>query len=256
VRFPLVVGPYTGEMSFEFLTWLPYLRWRFGDDMPNLLAISRGGTDGCYPCPVVNAHNVMSAHEIRNGMAIRKMATGKFKALPDDALDNEILRRLGLQTTIHPSTATAIPWVYLSEYLRKIELPNKSRVLPDKYAVVRLFANDWLDRCPPLEVIEEYAGGLPIVVCESDEPTDNHSPFEPSFPHISFTFPPFESISNTLAAFINAELVMAPAGGLSYVSALCGKKTIAFSSRGDETYYAKNIEERLQDFGQIIRHRL
>ena len=255
MNFPLVVGPYTGEMSFEFLTWMPYLRARFGDDMKNLLAISRGGTHRCYPCPVINAHDVMSAFEIRQGMINRKQWRGKFKALPDDDLDNEILRRLGLQTDIHPSRATAMPWSYLKDYLRKIEAPPPSNMLPEKYVAVRFFQNDWLKSLPPMEAVEEYANGLPIVVCESDEQTDNHQPLTPTVPHMRFIFQPFSSIGNMITAFSNAQLVMAPAGGTSYVSMLCGTKTVAFSNGGDDFYYADDIEERLTDFAPIIRHR-
>src|SRR5687767_8551319 len=51
---PIVVGPWTGEVGFELLYWIPFVRWacaEFGIDPRRLLVISRGGVGSWYGVP-------------------------------------------------------------------------------------------------------------------------------------------------------------------------------------------------------------
>ena len=44
---PIVAGPWLGEVGFELLYWVPFLRWfaeRFAVAPERLLVVSRGGT--------------------------------------------------------------------------------------------------------------------------------------------------------------------------------------------------------------------
>mgnify|MGYP006178130031 CR=1 FL=1 len=48
---PIAVGPWLGEVGFELLYWVPFLRWaatHVGFDRERLLIIARGGTTTWY----------------------------------------------------------------------------------------------------------------------------------------------------------------------------------------------------------------
>src|SRR5688572_30134906 len=48
---PIIVGPWTGEVGFELLYWIPFVRWtvaRYGLDPSRLTVVSRGGTASWY----------------------------------------------------------------------------------------------------------------------------------------------------------------------------------------------------------------
>ena len=48
---PIVAGPWLGEVGFELLYWVPFLRWfaeRFDVDPDRLIVMSRGGTASWY----------------------------------------------------------------------------------------------------------------------------------------------------------------------------------------------------------------
>ena len=48
---PIIVGPWTGEVGFELLYWVPFVRWtltRYNIDPSRLVVVSRGGTASWY----------------------------------------------------------------------------------------------------------------------------------------------------------------------------------------------------------------
>ena len=50
-RAPIVAGPWLGEVGFELLYWVPFLRWcadRLDVDPDRFIVMSRGGTASWY----------------------------------------------------------------------------------------------------------------------------------------------------------------------------------------------------------------
>src|SRR5512139_232013 len=50
-RGPVIVGPWTGEVGFELLYWIPFLRWaldKYGVAPDRVVIVSRGGTEHWY----------------------------------------------------------------------------------------------------------------------------------------------------------------------------------------------------------------
>src|SRR5262247_4413537 len=48
---PIVAGPWLGEVGFELLYWVPFLRWcaeRLTIDPERFVVVSRGGTENWY----------------------------------------------------------------------------------------------------------------------------------------------------------------------------------------------------------------
>src|SRR5258705_3053991 len=48
---PVIVGPWTGEIGFELLYWVPFVRWaaeKFGIPPERVTVVSRGGTQSWY----------------------------------------------------------------------------------------------------------------------------------------------------------------------------------------------------------------
>jgi hypothetical protein len=50
----ILVGPWTGEVGFELLYWIPFVRWvcqEYAVDPSRLLVLSRGGVSSWYGVP-------------------------------------------------------------------------------------------------------------------------------------------------------------------------------------------------------------
>jgi len=68
---PIIVGPWTGEVGFELLYWVPFVRWvvaRYGLDPSRLTVVSRGGAASWYgplAARYVDAFTFVSLEEFR-----------------------------------------------------------------------------------------------------------------------------------------------------------------------------------------------
>jgi len=75
---PIVVGPWTGEVGFELLYWIPFVAWACAEwniSPTRLTIVSRGGTGGWYGMPDAQYADVFSfftPDEFRNATAAAK----------------------------------------------------------------------------------------------------------------------------------------------------------------------------------------
>ena len=61
---PILAGPWLGEVGFELLYWIPFLRWfaeRYGVSPDRLIAVSRGGSAAAwYASFAERSHDALS----------------------------------------------------------------------------------------------------------------------------------------------------------------------------------------------------
>jgi len=104
---PIIAGPWTSEVGYEALYWLPFLGWaadRYGVGPDRLIALSRGGTQSWYgglASRYVEIFDLVEPEEFaRQGAARRERGDQKQMALSE--FDLELVRRattrLGLAT--------------------------------------------------------------------------------------------------------------------------------------------------------------
>jgi hypothetical protein len=235
----MIVGPWTGELGFELLKWIPYIRRH-----NPTIAISRGGTDGWYPegCRVVNLYDVVTPDEFREHFLKRCRERNSSKQYEVDDLDRLILKRLKLRTDLHPSQLynhrDAPAPVY--ERLRR---PERLPGLPDEYVAVRLYQNDWL-RDPP-KICER----LPIVALRTNGLVDTHT--ELSFKaDIVIECDIKTAIATQNQVIAHAKKFICPYGGMVYVGLLHGIAVEAHShSQRTHPWMQTREQTMIQKFG-------
>ena len=113
-RDTIVVGPWLGEVGFELLYWVPFLRWfavTFRVAPERLLIVSRGGTAAWYR-PFASGYrdifDYLTPEEFRRRHDERVAANGEQKQTQVLAFERQLLRELTKdvhsRSMLHPST--------------------------------------------------------------------------------------------------------------------------------------------------------
>jgi hypothetical protein len=116
-RDPIIVGPWLGEVGYEVLYWVPFLRWfqdHHGISRDRLIAVSRGGMEAAYaPCAAgyVDLFDLMSPQTLAEGNAKRRVEHegGGQKQSSGSRFDDDLLAavraRVGVAQSgvCHPS---------------------------------------------------------------------------------------------------------------------------------------------------------
>jgi hypothetical protein len=113
-RDTIVVGPWLGEVGFELLYWVPFLRWfaaTFRVAPERLLIVSRGGTASWYR-PFASGYrdifDYLTPEEFHQRHNERVAANGEQKQTQVLAFERQVLRDLTKdvhsRSMLHPST--------------------------------------------------------------------------------------------------------------------------------------------------------
>jgi hypothetical protein len=113
-RETIVVGPWLGEVGFELLYWVPFLRWfaaTFRVAPERLLIVSRGGTASWYRPFAAGYRDIfdyLTPEEFRQRHDERVAANGEQKQTQVLAFERQALRELARdihsRSMLHPST--------------------------------------------------------------------------------------------------------------------------------------------------------
>ena len=113
-RETVVVGPWLGEVGFELLYWVPFLRWfatTFRVAPERLLIVSRGGTASWYQPFATGYRDIfdyLTPEEFRQRHDERVAANGEQKQTQVLAFERQVLRELTKdvhsRSMLHPST--------------------------------------------------------------------------------------------------------------------------------------------------------
>jgi hypothetical protein len=113
-RDTIVVGPWLGEVGFELLYWVPFLRWfarTFNVASERLLIVSRGGTASWYRPFAAGYRDIfdyLTPEEFRRRHNERVAANGEQKQTRVLAFERQVLRELTTdvhsRSMLHPST--------------------------------------------------------------------------------------------------------------------------------------------------------
>jgi hypothetical protein len=203
---PIVVGPWLGEVGFELLYWVPFVRWvadRYSIEPDRLVAVSRGGAASWYAPLAAHSYDAlafMAADEFRAKNDERNRRFGEQKQLAMAPLDEEILRRVrhahGRDVAIlHPSFMYrlfapywwghwSLEWVRQRARYQLLEAPPVAIDLPERYTAVKFYFNDCFRRTPEnLAFVERTVRELerdgPVVSLSTGVSIDDHAPCEP-----------------------------------------------------------------------------
>lgn len=168
---PLVVGPWTSEVGFETLYWVPFLRWAmaaFRLTSDRLVAVSRGGVGGWYS-GIADRYVEIWDDMDPGDFARRNAARGEVKQSETSDLDRDILasvaRRLGTREfdVLHPGLMYRLFALYWSGQRAMSFVDARTRFtttaavpfidparLPSEYIAVKLYAARSLPDTPEI----------------------------------------------------------------------------------------------------------
>lgn len=275
---PLLAGPWTGEVGFEVLYWIPFLRKlkaRF-PDTPSLHVLSRGGASPWYDGVASSYQEIFTLVEPEEFRRATDRETRKQRAVGefDRRLLRQASRALGIARPIvvHPSLMYNLLYPYwkdqlsmraLQEYLEPAKLNGidesmlKGVDLPPKYIAARFYFSQAFpdtedNRTLALDVLRRAAARLPVVLLDPPVAVDDHRDFAADIPNVrsvAHVLTPANNLAVQSAIISRARGFVGTYGGFSYVAPLYGVPSVTFYS--EETFFEQHLELARRTFSKV-----
>lgn len=258
---PILVGPWLGEVGFELLYWVPFLRWfaEHYDVAPErLIAVSRGGGAAAwYASFVARSYDALSfipTVEFKRRNLDRSGTLGEQKQVASVALDEEIVafvRRAEERevSVLHPSMMYRLygpywwghqPIDWVRQYMRfaKLQPPGLPLDLPANYTAVKFYFNDcFKDTVENRAFVERTVMSLseqgPVISLSTGVAVDDHGPCEPDIAAmhgIRHLLTPDSNLLVQSAIVAGARRFVGTYGGFAYLAPLCGVPALSYYS--------------------------
>jgi hypothetical protein len=273
---PVVAGPWTGEIGFELLYWIPFLR-KLKSRLPDhpLLVVSRGGTSGWYAGIATGYQEIFDLTTAAEFRAQTERETRKQRSI--GAFDRRLLRdacqALGVTrpVVVHPSLMYRLVYPYwkdqlavrrLYEYLEPSLLTGMPGVdlrfdLPGEYVAARFYFSQCFPDTPSnrtlvAEALRSVSGRIPVVLLNMPFAVDDHVDAAADVRGVH-SIGPFLTPENNLAiqtAVIGrARAFIGTYGGFSYLAPLCGVPSVTFYSQA--TFFEQHLEFARRTFASV-----
>lgn len=266
----VLVGPWSGEVGFELLYWIPFVTWALQEAQvapERIVVVSRGGPASWYAHlggRYLDVLSQVSPEEFRGRTEEQKKqrTVGRF--------DREIVRRLiataGLERPVllHPGLmyrlfnpfwkqkATVLRIERYARYqaVRRPDVPVLAGRLPDDYVAVRFYFNASFPDTPANRAFVEatvrnLAEFTHVVMLNTAFRVDDHSDVtmdRSSRIHVvDDLMTPDRNLDLQTAVIAGARAFVGTYGGYSYLAPLCGVPSLAFYSARDE-FFAHHLE--------------
>jgi hypothetical protein len=272
---PIVAGPWSGEVGFELLYWIPFLRWfqrRFNVSRDRLIVISRGGVAGWYAdiaARYIETFAYMSTEAFRAATEVAKKQrslTGTDVALLRRVARAERFPRVHL---LHPEAMYRIFWAFFKETapLRRLDdYTAHARLggddagdvpagLPAEFVAVRFyFSGSFPDtagnRTFVADVVETLSQHSDVVLLNTQFAVDDHVDFHMNgSPHVHTLapMPPEHNLAIQTAVIRRARAFVGTYGGYSYLAPLYGVPSLAFHSTRSFFNHHLELAQRVFD---------
>jgi hypothetical protein len=257
---PVVVGPWRGEVGWEVLYWIPFLRWlrERGLSPERTIAISRGGPRSWYS---EIADRYVDVSELPDDFRDRSIDDGTQKQRTIDPNDAAAARhvaqehRLKRFVHLHPAVMYRMMQPYWtgvapSAYVHRLTavrpltpppLPDDLQ-LPERFVVVKFYDSHAF----PLrdgtvawarQVLGALADEIDLVLLNPALPSDDHAPLTIDVSSRVHTIDPSRWKDRNLdvqtAIVSRASGLIATYGGFSYLGPLLGVPTISVYANAD-----------------------
>jgi hypothetical protein len=258
-RDTIVVGPWLGEVGFELLYWVPFLRW-FADTFrvapDRLLIVSRGGTASWYRSFASGYRDIfdyLTPEQFKQRHDERVAANGEQKQTQVLAFERQLLRELTKdvhsRSMLHPSTMYGLfnpfwwghvqeEWVHrFAKYSRLTAPAVTGFEMPSPpYTAVKFYFNDCFpdtreNRAFARRTLQTLTGRGPVVSLATGLRLDDHASDEadaidarplPSNLH------PRENLALQTAVVAGASAFVGTYGGFSYLAPFLGVRSTAY----------------------------
>ena len=260
---PIVAGPWLGEVGFELLYWVPFLRWcadRLDVDPDRFIVMSRGGTASWYrpfASRYVDVFEQVSAESFRDQHDARVRELGEQKQNRVTAFDRELveaaMRRANVAewSLLHPSRMYELlnpywwnhqssDWVHAHVRYAKLPEPPPSGIasMPPRYVAVKFYYNDCFpangqNRTFVRDALRTLAARGPVVALSTGLNLDDHGGErvdEFGVRHLPEGIKPAQNLQIQSAVVARADAFVGTYGGFSYMAPFYGVKSTAFYS--------------------------
>ncbi|HKE87865.1 MAG TPA: hypothetical protein VKB50_29120 [Vicinamibacterales bacterium] len=267
---PVLVGPWTGEVGFELLYWIPFVTWvlrETGISRDRIVVVSRGGAEPWYAHLHGRYLDVLSCVDVGR---FRAQTAERKKQRTMGPFDREIVRLaieragLGRPVLLHPGLMYRLftPFWKQKATVRRIEtytsyqrlgasaIAALAGRLPSEYVAVRFYFSSCFPDTPANRAFVQAAvAGLAestnVVLLNTGFRIDDHEDFglaPPASVHtIDDLMTPARNLDVQTAVIAGAKAFVGTYGGYSYLAPLCGVPSLAFYSRREE-FFAHHLE--------------
>jgi len=278
---PIVIGPWTGEVGFELMYWIPFLqglRQTYPLETSRLIVISRGGVRAWYGHvggDYVETFDITTPDAFRAATeAVKKQRNPRAfeKTLVRAAMRTRGLRRVHL---IHPSLMYELFWSFWAyrTTISDVDRFSSFRLLPpagplppglpDEYVAVRFYFSDCFPDTPSnrafiARTIESLAARTHVVLLNTPFAVDDHSDFviarSDRVHIIAEHMLPSTNLATQTAVIARARAFVGTYGGYAYLAPFCGVNSIAFYSR--RTFKRQHLDLAHRVFDRLGAARL
>lgn len=259
---PIVVGPWTGELGFELLYWIPFVEWvrrQWNVAVERLTVVSRGGVGSWYGVPDDRYTDIFSFVPLERFRTA--VADAKRKQRHRTAFDEEIVgtvtqaRRLGDAEWLHPGVMYRLfapfwsddaGYARIERFTRYRLLEgdrrrrDSARALPRDYVAVRFYFSECFpdtaaNRAFVRNVVLSLAARHPVVLLNPGFSVDEHEDWTAgAAAHVhalADRLAPAENLAIQAEAIRGARAFVGTYGGYSYLAPMCRVPALAFHSR-------------------------
>jgi hypothetical protein len=277
-RDTIVVGPWLGEVGFELLYWVPFLRWfatTFKVAPERLLIVSRGGTASWYRPFAAGYRDIfdyLTPEEFRRRHDERVAANGEQKQTQVLAFERQVLRELTTdvhsRSMLHPSTMYGLfnpfwwghveeAWVHRFAKYQRLSAEHAGPAWPglndvagkrSAYTAVKFYFNDCFpdtreNRAFVRRALQALTERGPVVSLATNLRLDDHASDEAESFGVR-TLPhdmhPRENLAMQTAIVAGASAFVGTYGGFSYLAPFLNVRSTAYFSDPDG-YSARHL---------------
>jgi hypothetical protein len=269
---PILIGPWTGEVGFELLYWIPFVAWaraQGGWRPEREIVVSRGGVASWYGGgSYTDALTLVSPDEFRAAVAEEKRKHRRPGAFDDRLIDAvRQLRQLADVDVLHPGLMFRAFAPYWSDEAGHARIEQFTRHgclrpapvdrpagLPADYVAVRFYFSDCFpatdeNRAFARATVSALAERSPVVVLNPGVTVDEHSDWRPDLPERVITIAdglaPERNLAVQSAVISGARAFVGTYGGYSYLAPLYGVPAVAFFSRPSFKLHHLNVAQRV-----------
>lgn len=273
---PVIVGPWTGEVGFELIYWVPFVRWvtrTYGLPPERLLVVSRGGTAAWYgglAARYADAFDFVSPDEFRVATQDAK------KQRRVGAFDAELVKRvveahgLGRPGLLHPGMMYRLLmpfWKDLASIARVEKYAACARLepvddpilrdLPARYVAARFYFSECFPDTPRnrefvASTIDSISRQTPVVLLNTPFAVDDHRDVEFRGDRVfamGARMPPTRNLAVQTAVIARAQAFVGTYGGYSYLAPFCGVNSLAFYS--ERSFKAHHLQVAQHIFSRL-----
>ncbi|MDA1183154.1 MAG: hypothetical protein O2930_00745 [Acidobacteria bacterium] len=275
---PVIVGPWTGEVGFELLYWVPFVRRMvavYGLPPERLIVVSRGGVAPWYGALATDYSDVFSFFspgEFRAATEARKKQrlVGAFDV---DVVKRVVAaRKLGRVDMLHPGMMYRLfmpVWKDLATCSRVDKYAAYEKIdaadvavppgLPASYVAARFYFSDCFPDTPEnrafvVSTINTISRQTPVVLLNTPFAVDDHHDFDAAgdrvFGIAAEHMAPEQNLAVQTAVIARARAFVGTYGGYAYLAPLCGVPSLAFYSH--KTFKVQHLNVAQRAFEQLV----